>query len=95
MTFVRGPLRARDIIIDVTVTCPLPDAELTGALPEVQGRAAQREYAGENSDYKVLALENNLEFRPMVMESTGYLHEETRKFIKEVTKHASELKHIP
>jgi hypothetical protein len=101
VTVERGPLHPLHIIIDVTVTCPLPGAAGTGApglsraQAGVQGRAAEKASQGKITKYGALAAGNQLLFIPLVFESTGYVHPDACEFFAKVAEYASKVKLIP
>ena len=78
-------------ILDVAVTCPIPGAAGTGAQlisraqAGVQGRKAEEMVKIKVNKYGDLAREANLNFIPIVFESTGYVHKITQKFFKTVS----------
>ena len=71
VTVERGPLHPLHIIVDVTVTCPLPGAAGTGApglsraQAGVQGRAAEKASQGKITKYGALLLEINFCLFPL------------------------------
>jgi hypothetical protein len=101
ITVYSGPLDAQNIILDVSVTCPLPGASgvygpgLTRAQSRVQGRAAAKAYKRKQHDYGELAQASGLVFIPVILESPGFIHEHARKFLHKVAEYAGKVKLIP
>ena len=64
---------------DLSFALILQEPEVTAARRE--GRAAQQAYAAKMRCYDELASQNNLEFLPMIIESTGRIHLHLINFI--------------
>jgi len=75
------------VVCDIAVTHPYP---ITGATLLTrdqalrQFRAAESTYQRKKTVYQALCDANNLEFRPLIFESTGKLHPECRSFFDRV-----------
>ena len=87
-------------ILDVAVTCPIPGAAGTGAQlvsraqAGIQGRKAEEMVRHKVQKYGDLSREAGLNFIPIVIESTGYIHKITQKFFKTVSECAEVVRGI-
>jgi hypothetical protein len=101
ITLYPGTLFPCVAVMDVSVTCPLPGAELTNAqeltraLAGQQGRAANARIAKKNGKYQVIARNNHMDFLPIIFESTGYMDGVVTGLIDRVAEYASETRCIP
>ncbi len=57
-------------------------------------RAAEKAFQGKNRKYLRIANVNGLSFKPIIFETNGRMHEDSVKFVRKYTKHASEVKGI-
>jgi hypothetical protein len=103
VTVTGGVINARDIVLDISVTCPIPGAELrrTPTTPLTREEAARKGHAADivvsakRTKYVGVSEPNNLDFLPMVFESTGYADGVVIGFIDKLAAHASEVRMIP
>jgi hypothetical protein len=85
----------KTMVIDVGITGPLTGYNYDGYHPYA-GVAANSMVADKKRKYtRNGALENELQFLPFIMESTGMMHEEASAFLLRVAKIASETRKIP
>ena len=79
------PNHTRKVVADIQVTCPVP-VKFTRALSVSQarqpGRAANAAHRSKTQKYAAVAATNNLEFQPLIFESTGRLHSSCEGFLK-------------
>jgi hypothetical protein len=81
------------LLLDVGVTSPL-----TGA---VEGRhrlplqSAQAMFASKNATYLEVSRASGFGFLPIIIESTGYIHPESKAFIEQLASRIAEVKRIP
>ena len=79
------PNHTRKVVADIQVTCPVP-VKFTRALSVSQarqpGRAANVAHRSKTQKYAAVAATNNLEFQPLIFESTGRLHSSCEGFLK-------------
>ena len=101
MTYVRGSLKARTTLTDVTVINPNSGrnkADCCRQTPEMlakKGWAAQRAADAKNRKYRSVCAANDSEFIPLVFESTGHMHKDLLDLITTITDHAAEIRKIP
>lgn len=87
LSFANAPGKHRKLVTDLRVTCPYPSGArsvLSVTAARREGRAAQQAYAAKMRCYDELASQNNLEFLPMIIESTGRIHPHLINFIDSV-----------
>jgi hypothetical protein len=87
LSFANAPGRSRKLVTDLRITCPYPNgptSSLSVAAARREGRAADQAYAAKMRIYGNLSLQNNLEFLPMIIESTGRMHPHLIQFIDSV-----------
>ena len=79
------PHKDKKVVCDINVTCPVP-VKYSTALSVNQakraGRAADASHRLKNNKYALVAHANNLEFQPLIFESTGRMHPECASFLK-------------
>ena len=87
LSFANAPGRNRKLVTDLRITCPYPcgpTSVLSVAAANREGRAANQAFAAKMRVYEDLSRQNNLEFLPMIIESTGRMHPQLIKFIDSV-----------
>jgi hypothetical protein len=71
------PGKVKKLILDVAVTCPVPlrsNFELSRNMALSKSRLANQAYNRKMHKYQALCEANNLEFLPLIFESTGGMH---------------------
>jgi hypothetical protein len=90
----------KKLVMDICITNPIPGSKkctaskLTLNDASKVGRAAHISFQRKNSLYNVAATENNLDFLPIIFETTGLLHHSAKEFFLSVAKHAADEKKI-
>ena len=69
------------------------NAELEG--PTGCGRASRSKNIEKIEKYQAVCNRHGFSFKPLVFESSGYLHKDFREFLKSIAQNASEVKKIP
>ena len=91
ISILEGTLFQKKTILDVSITCPVREA-IPGIRPK--GAAADLMYSTKVRKYSGLAQANRLDFKPIIFESTGHVHEEAVRFFLKVAEHAEQYRKI-
>jgi hypothetical protein len=83
----------KTILVDVNLTAPNSVVASTTENAKIAGRAAKHSYRQKLSKYGQLARANGHRLQPFIIETTGYVHPKTEKFIKEVISFGAEVCH--
>jgi hypothetical protein len=70
----------KKVLLDVMVTAPI-NSKTNGKVTEA-GTAAEAGYRKKMREYNELAEQNQHEFQPIIIESTGRIHKKSLKFLK-------------
>ena len=90
----------KKLIMDICITNPIPGStkcqpsNLTIDEAANIGRAAQKSYNSKYSSYLNAIEQNNLDFLPVIFETSGLLHSESKNFFLSVAKFAESEKKI-
>jgi hypothetical protein len=87
LSFRNAPnLHDKALVGDISICCPYPSGNLSRRAALMALRASKTMFNVKNTKYRELALSNNLEFIPLIIESTGRLHPTFESFIDSILK---------
>jgi len=99
ITVENNVLSQRPLVIDTTVTAPIPQPTTSRQLSKQQAliplRAANKASSDKKEKYVTVADENGLDFLAFVMESTGKIHSEGLTFLQKLSQSAESFWNIP
>jgi len=91
-------LNTLKLCLDVTVRSTLQrnqNGELKNVNVNNVGTAANIAYAAKVTKYGPICTANDFSFKPIVVETNGFVHEDTRNFFKSVSNKCSQINKIP
>ena len=94
ISILPGTLSRQKIILDISITNPIQAANANNTTPRETGKQAQVVYMAKMNKYSAIATANDLDFKPIVYESTGLLHTDARNFFLAVAKAAELYRNI-
>jgi hypothetical protein len=89
ISILPGFISDQKTLLDIAITCPVSTQP---AAAKAKGTAASRTYKAKVSKYGALALSNQLDFQPIIFESTGMIHPASLSFLVKCVGYAAKMR---
>jgi len=90
LSLTNAPGHQEKLILDLQITSPVTSVALSKTEAKTSLRAARDAYRTKMTKYSTIASRNNLEFIPLIIESTGNMHGDMVKLIDEALEFKSD-----
>ncbi|KAJ1412131.1 hypothetical protein B484DRAFT_455460, partial [Ochromonadaceae sp. CCMP2298] len=89
ISILPGFISDQKTLLDIAITCPVSTQP---AAAKAKGTAASKTYKAKVSKYGALALSNQLDFQPIIFESTGMIRPASLSFLVECVWYAAKMR---